>query len=88
MNDYRNTYASKRPTVVVSTASPFKFCDSVLNALGENIDAKGTDLIKKLSECTGVKVPMPLSDLDKREKRFELVINKQEMRQTVTDFLK
>ena len=88
MNDYRNTYASKRPTVVVSTASPFKFCDSVLNALGENIDAKGTELIKKLSECTGVKAPMPLSDLDKREKRFELVINKQEMRQTVTDFLK
>ena len=88
MNDYRNTYASKRPTVVVSTASPFKFCDSVLNALGENIDAKGTELIKKLSERTGVKVPMPLSDLDKREKRFELVINKQEMRQTVTDFLK
>lgn len=88
MNDYRNTYVSKRPTVVVSTASPFKFCDSVLNALGENIDAKGTELIKKLSECTGVKAPMPLSDLDKREKRFELVINKQEMRQTVTDFLK
>ena len=88
MNEYRNTYASKRPTVVVSTASPFKFCDSVLNALGENIDAKGTELIKKLSERTDVKVPMPLSDLDKREKRFELVINKQEMRQTVTDFLK
>lgn len=88
MNDYRNTYVSKRPTVVVSTASPFKFCDSVLNALGENIDAKGTELIKKLSECTGVKAPMPLSDLDKREKRFELVINKQEMRQTVTDFLR
>ena len=88
MNEYRNTYASKRPTVVVSTASPFKFCDSVLNALGENIDAKGTELIKKLSECTGVKAPMPLSDLDKREKRFELVINKQEMRQTVTNFLK
>ena len=88
MNEYRNTYASKRPTVVVSTASPFKFCDSVLNALGENIDAKGTELIKKLSERTGVKAPMPLSDLDKREKRFELVINKHEMRQTVTDFLK
>ena len=88
MNEYRNTSASKRTTVVVSTASPFKFCDSVLNALGEDIDAKGTELIKKLSERTGVKAPMPLSDLDKREKRFELVINKQEMRQTVTDFLK
>ena len=70
-----------------STASPYKFCDSVLSALGEESDAPGTELIEKLSKVTKTAVPGPLAGLDKREKRFWIVVEKQDMRKTVADFL-
>ncbi len=76
------------PAVVVSTASPYKFCDSVLRALGQGSDAPGTELIEKLSETTKTAVPGPLAGLDKREKRFELVVDRQDMKAAVADFLK
>lgn len=86
--EYRSESGSSVPTVVVSTASPYKFCNSVLEALGHDSDAPGTELIEKLSEVTGTVVPKPLSGLDKREKRFSLVVDKQDMLGTVADFLK
>lgn len=81
-------HKTDRPTVVVSTASPFKFCDSVLDALGEKTDASGVELIEKLASFTGNTAPAPLCSLDKRPVRFETVIEKQAMKQAVTEFLK
>ena len=81
-------HKTDRPTVVVSTASPFKFCDSVLDALGEKTDASGVELIEKLASFTGNVAPAPLCGLDKRPVRFETVIEKQAMKQAVTEFLK
>lgn len=86
--DYRKDTGCVSPAVVVSTASPYKFCDSVLEALGQGSNASGTELIEKLSEVTKTAIPKPLEGLDKREKRFELVVDKQEMKKTVADFLK
>ena len=86
--DYRSETGSASPTVVVSTASPYKFCDSVLRALGQGSGAAGTELIEKLSEVTKTPVPKPLAGLDKREKRFGLVVDKQDMKAAVADFLK
>lgn len=87
MREYCESTGDNRPTVVVSTASPFKFCDSVLDALCEKSALSGTELIEKLAHFTGVDAPKPLCDLDKREVRFELVIDKQDMKKCVTDFL-
>ncbi len=86
--DYRRETGTAAPAVVVSTASPYKFCDSVLKALGQGSNASGTELIEKLSEVTKTPVPKPLAGLDKREKRFELVADKQDMKAVVADFLK
>lgn len=86
--DYRKDTGCVSPAVVVSTASPYKFCDSVLEALGQGSNASGTELIEKLSEVTKTAIPKPLEGLDKREKRFELVVDKQEMKKTIADFLK
>ena len=85
---YRKDTGCVTPAVVVSTASPYKFCNSVLQALGQESDAPGTELIEKLSEVTKTAIPKPLKGLDKREKRFELVVDKPEMKATVADFLK
>lgn len=86
--DYRKDTGSSSPAVVVSTASPYKFCDSVLSALGQETNAPGTELIEKLSEATKTAVPKPLAGLDKREKRFSLVVDKQDMKAVVEGFLK
>ncbi len=88
LGDYRADTGKTAPAVVVSTASPYKFCDSVLAALGQGSEASGTELIEKLSHVTKTSVPKPLAGLDKREKRFDLVVDKQDMIKVVADFLK
>lgn len=85
--DYRDKSGVISPTVVVSTASPFKFCGSVLEALGHSSEKSGTKIIEELAEVSGCNAPDPLKNLDKREIRFELVVDKEDMRNTVDSFL-
>ncbi len=75
------------PTVIVSTASPYKFCDSVLDALGEVSTAPGAKLIERLSAVTGTTPPKPLTELDGRQLRFDGCISKEHMSETVMGFL-
>ncbi|MGI5978319.1 MAG: threonine synthase [Oscillospiraceae bacterium] len=75
------------PTVVVSTASPFKFCDAVLSALGEDDSVSGIALLDRLSEKTGLNAPKPLAGLGSREVRFTGSTAKEQMPDVVMDFL-
>jgi len=75
------------PTVVVSTASPFKFCDSVLDALGEDSSKPGAELVERLSDVTGIKAPQPLTGLGGREVRFSGCTGKEKMPDVVLSFL-
>ncbi|MFA5014757.1 MAG: threonine synthase [Actinomycetota bacterium] len=90
-NVYRK-YAEKSgdtaKTVVVSTASPFKFPGSVAKA----IDAKYTgmdefSLIKVISEISGLKIPPALKDLEKREVLHKTVCRMDQMRDVISDIL-
>lgn len=83
--DYRAESGDATPTVVVSTASPFKFAADVADALGA---ASGENPLAALTAKTGIAVPKPLSGLDSREVRFPQVAEKTEMRAAVSDFLK
>ena len=85
---YRAKTDAKRPLVVVSTASPFKFCKSVLEALGETEFAPGTGIISQLAEKTGKAAPAPLAGLAGKAVRFTDVTGKDEMAQVVTEFLR
>ncbi|NLT63935.1 MAG: threonine synthase [Clostridiales bacterium] len=75
------------PTVIVSTASPFKFCDSVLEAFGEDSSKSGAELIDKLAAVTRIKAPKPLTGLGGREVRFTSCASKEKMPDVVMDFL-
>lgn len=76
------------PGVVVSTASPYKFCDSVLPAIGHPAaEQSGTGLIQTLSQVSGTAVPGPLRELDKRPVRFRETVRKQEMTDAVLRML-
>ncbi len=85
--DYRKGGGGQTPTVVVSTASPYKFCDNVLKAIGSEAKGSGTQLIETLSQVTGTAVPKPLEGLDKRPVRFDAVVEKTEMPGAVLEML-
>ena len=87
LEQYRRETGDKTPTVVLSTASPFKFCDSVLRALGEQTDAPGTVLLEQLTEKTGVTAPAPLAALKNKTVRFTGCTEKEEMIRVVDGFL-
>lgn len=85
--DYRAETGDETPAVVVSTASPFKFCNHVLCAIGGDANAPGLQLIERLSAETGISAPAPLAGLAGREERFGGCVEKTEMSQTVERFL-
>lgn len=88
LEDYRKDTGDMTPAVVLSTASPFKFCDSVLRALGEETDAPGTVLLERLTEKSGVPAPAPLAALKTKTSRFDGCVEKQSMRDLVDEFIK
>ncbi|MDO5548748.1 MAG: threonine synthase [Eubacteriales bacterium] len=67
------------PTVIASTASPYKFCQSVIGALGGTAATDGTELLDQLHEMTGTEIPAPLAALRGKQPRFDLVIDKEEI---------
>lgn len=87
LQDYRASTADDTPALVVSTASPFKFCDSVLDALGIVQHRPGTKVLAQLSEITGHSVPKPLSALAGKSVRFHHATEKTAMEQEVREFL-
>ncbi len=86
--NYRKRTGNATPAVIVSTASPYKFCDSVLAALGEPSDAAGTELIGRLEVVSGTKAPAPLSELAGKTVRFSKYVKNEELASVVRDFLK
>ncbi len=87
-NEYREKTGDKTPTVIASTANPYKFSSSVLTAIGEDIaDLDEFDKVEKLFEKTAEPVPAPLSTLRGRTPRFNGVCDKDAMRGVVYDML-
>ena len=57
LRDYRQASGDMTASVVVSTASPFKFAEDVLDALGAKTGYESP--LKALTEATGVTSPCP-----------------------------
>ena len=87
LGDYRVRTGDRTPAIVVSTASPYKFCDSVLRALGEQTDAPGTELIGRLERVTGTTAPAPLSGLAGKKVRFDACVAQKKKKKVVEEFL-
>ncbi|MGI5920484.1 MAG: threonine synthase [Syntrophomonadaceae bacterium] len=78
-------------TIIASTASPFKFGPSVAAAvLKPEVIAGGRDefeLLEILAAETGNSIPPGIKDLDKRAIRHQTVSSREDMAQTVLNFL-
>lgn len=88
LEQYRTKTGDQTKTVIASTASPFKFCDNVLTALGVTEQAQGLDLLDQLSKVTGQPVPAPLAALRTKTPRFSQVVEKGQMVDAVQEMLK
>ncbi len=75
--DYCARTGDSTPTVIASTASPYKFCQSVITALGGTVTSDGTELLDQLHAMTGEAIPKPLNALKGQTPRFDLVIDKE-----------
>jgi len=88
LGDYRSETKDDTKTVVVSTASPFKFCDSVLKALGRDYKGEGIGLLDELAKAAGTAIPAPLAELRGKAPRFTESVPLSGMKDSVLDFLK
>jgi len=87
--DYRKETGDMTPVVVASTASPYKFCASVLTALEGSADGDEFSMLTQLEEKTGVIAPEQLRGLENKEVRFNNVCEKDadSMRKVCFDML-
>jgi len=78
----------KTPTVIASTASPYKFAPGVYSAIGGETEGKdGFTLLNELSEKSGVEIPAPLSGLKDKEDIFKGVCEKTELKKALENIL-
>jgi len=82
--DYRKTTGDTTKTVIASTASPYKFSASVLEAIeNKKSEVDEYEMIDKLNELSGYDVPASLAELKSKAVRFSDVITKEEQKSYV-----
>ena len=89
-DDYVKETGDTTKTVIASTASPFKFNQSVLIALEDHNAVVGKNeftLLEQLADKSGMKIPKSLYELKDKSIMFDVVCDKDEMQQFVSDFL-
>ena len=86
--DYVEKTGDETPTLIASTASAYKFAESVAQAIGLAKEDNGFEYVKAVEAATGVKVPSGLRDLDKKEIRHRDVIEIPDMISAVESSVK
>ena len=85
---YKEETKDETPAVIASTASPYKFAASVLEAVGEM--PQDTDLfaaVDALGRLSGVKIPQAVEELRTAPVLHDTVIRTEDMKQTVKETL-
>ncbi|MBQ7906449.1 MAG: threonine synthase [Clostridia bacterium] len=77
-----NKTGDKNKTVVLSTASPYKFSSSVMNALGKEYDGE-FDAVNKLYDYTKAKIPSSLVNIEGKAIVHNVTVEKDEMQDFV-----
>ena len=76
------------PTLIASTASPYKFTRSVMTAIDPAYDAKGDfELVDELARLSAVTIPQAIEDIRSAEVLHKTVCDKEDMEKVVKGFL-
>ena len=86
--DYVKETGDETPALIASTASAYKFAESVAKSIGLPERSTGFEYIDDIASETGVRVPKALKDLDKKEIRHRGVIEIADMAKAVEDSVK
>ena len=78
--DYKNKTGDMTKTLIASTASPYKFSSSVLEAIeGSNSELDEYEMVDRLAELSKLPIPSSLAELKNKERIFKDSIGKAEM---------
>lgn len=82
--DYKNETGDTTKTLIASTASPYKFSASVLEAVeGQKSSLDEYDMIDRLNELSKLDVPESLANLKNKDRRFTDSVEKSDMKSYV-----
>ena len=86
---YMEKTGDTTPTVIASTASPFKFAEAVVGAIApEKLEGKSDfELIDLLSDLSGTKEPFAITDIRTAPVRHKTVVDAEDMPADVKQFL-
>ena len=85
---YKEETKDEKPTVIVSTASPYKFTRSVMNAIDRKYDdQEDFELVDRLSELSKVEVPRAIDEIRTAPVLHHHICEKTQMKETVMKFL-
>ena len=85
---YKAACGDDKKTVIASTASPFKFTRSVMNAIDAKYDSMTDfELVDELSKIANVTVPNAIEEIRTAPVLHDTVCDKSEMKKVVKDFL-
>ena len=87
-NKYKAETGDLRPTLIASTASPYKFVKSVLSAVSGEEGKDEFDNVRVLSTVTNTEIPTPIAELENAAVRFTDIYEKSDMYKAVCDSLK
>lgn len=86
---YQEKYNEPYPMIILSTASPYKFSDSVLTSLGQEITNKDEfTLLTDLSQLNKDPIPQGLANLQAMPILHNKTCDKADMMGTINEFLK
>ncbi|MBO6166184.1 MAG: threonine synthase [Eubacterium sp.] len=85
---YRAETGDTTPTIIASTASPYKFTRSVMTAIDPAYDAKGDfELVDELEKISATPVPKAIEEIRTAEVIHNTVCDKEDMVKVVKNFL-
>lgn len=87
-HQYKKDTKNETKTLIASTASPYKFTRSVMNAIDSKFDSMGDfELVDKLSEISKTAVPNAIEEIRTAKVLHDTVCDKTEMKDTVEKIL-
>ena len=83
--DYVKATGDETPTLIASTASAYKFAESVAKSIGLEEETDGFGYIRAVADKTGVRVPQALKNLETKPIRHRGVIEIPDMANSVEE---
>ena len=82
--DYQEKTGDTAKTIIASTANPYKFAPSILEAIYPSaVPEDEFETLETLNDISGLPIPKQIAELKNKKERFDTVIKIDEMEETV-----